>query len=283
MKALLPLLLLSITAPAAQRFALREVAGSSVELAENGKTIFAYNYGPILKPGVPEQFRRSSYLHPVYAPDGTLLSDDFPKDHYHHRGIFWAWRVVRAAGEVHDLWTIEGIHHRFVRWLERDAGAQSARLVVENGWFMGERRVMKETVDIAVEPASNGRRQLDLTLTFDALGRPVEISGSPDRGYSGFGFRFAPRQQTVIETEAGVEKEDTNLVPHRWAQLTAVFEGKRAGARIEVDPSNPAFPNGWCLRHYGYLGVAFPGLASHRFEPGRPVTLKYRVILFAER
>ncbi|MCC6857834.1 MAG: PmoA family protein [Bryobacterales bacterium] len=282
MRALLPLLLLCAAAPAADRFALRPAGDGSLELAENGKTVFVYNYGPKLKPGVPEQFRRSSYLHPVYAPDGTLLSDDFPKDHYHHRGIFWAWRVVRAAGEVHDLWTIEGIHHRFLRWLKRDAGTGSARLALENGWFAGERRVMKETVDITAFPARLQRREIDFVLTLEAVDGPVEISGSPDRGYSGFGFRFAPRENTVIETDAGAEKEDTNLAPHRWAQLSAVFQGRRAGARIEVHPSNPAFPNGWCLRHYGYLGVAFPGLQSYRFEPGRPVVFRYRVTLFAQ-
>ena len=276
------LLLAAASFAAAPRsgFEFRTPDENSFELTENGKTVYVYNHGMILKPGVPEQFRRSSYLHPVYSPGGTLLTDDFPKDHYHHRGIFWAWRVVSYEGEIHDLWTIEGIWHHFVRWIAHDTVPGSARLAVENGWFAGKRKVVKETVDIVTHAAGAGRRRMDFTLTFEALGVPVELSGSPDRGYSGFGMRFAPREKTVVETDAGIEKEDTNLVPHPWAQLSAVFDGRQAGARIDVDPRNPAAPNGWCLRHYGYLGVDFPGKERFRLEPGRPVTLRYTVTLF---
>lgn len=250
-----------------------------MEARDSGEAVFVYNYGSQLPAGVPEKFRRSTYLHPVYAPGGTLLSDDFPKDHYHHRGIFWAWRVVKWKGETYDLWTIEGVHHRN---LAHKSDARRGWLRFENGWFAGDRRIVKETVEIVAHPAASGRRDLDFTLLFEAVNGPVEISGSPDRGYSGFGFRFAPREATVIETEAGIEKADTNLVPHPWAQLTATFQGRRAGARIAIDPSNPGAPNGWCLRHYGYLGVDFPGLATYTLRPGAPLRLKYRVTLFAE-
>ncbi len=272
--------LLALLAAAQSPFAFRETGHGSIELADRGKPVFAYNYGPQLPQGVPEQFRRSTYLHPVYAPDGTILSDDFPKDHYHHRGIFWAWRVVKAGGETHDLWTIEGVHQRFVRWLARETRPDAARLALENGWFMGERKIVRETVEIITHRVAAARRDIDFVLTFEALDGPVEISGSPDRGYSGFGFRFAPREDTVIETDAGIESEDTNLVPHRWAQLTAVFQARRAGARITIDAANPGAPNGWCLRHYGYLGVDFPGLERYTIAPGKPLRLKYRVTLY---
>lgn len=96
-------------------------------------------------------------------------------------------------------------------------------------------------------------------------------------------MRFAPRERTVIDTEAGRGKEDTNLVPHPWAQLAASFGGREAGARIDIGEGNPGFPNGWCLRHYGYLGVDFPGKDRFELKPGRPVTLRYKVTLFAGR
>src|SRR6266545_3354648 len=79
----------------ADAFSFREVNdGTGLELTENGKSVFVYNYGMILAPGAPERMRRSCYLHPVDAPDGTLLTDDFNPDHLHHRGIFWAWEVI---------------------------------------------------------------------------------------------------------------------------------------------------------------------------------------------
>jgi hypothetical protein len=72
--------------------------------------------------------------------------------------------------------------------------------------------------------------------------------------------------------------EDHNR--HEWAELEAVFGGARAGLRVTADPSNPAHPNSWCLRHYGFVGANFPGTQAYRLEPGRTLTLRYRVNLF---
>jgi sugar/nucleoside kinase (ribokinase family) len=35
----------------------------------------------VLPEGVPEDRRRSCYIHPIYGLDGQVLTDDFPKDH----------------------------------------------------------------------------------------------------------------------------------------------------------------------------------------------------------
>jgi hypothetical protein len=270
-----------IPALQAGAFRFRASSPASLELTEDGKPVYVYNHGMLLKEGVAEALRRSTYLHPVYAPDGTVLTDDFPKDHPHHRGVCWTWPVVKVDGETHDLWAVLGIRQKFVRWLARDAKPEMARLGVENGWYVGERKVLKETVEIVARPAEGNRRTLEFRLTFEALERPIELRGRPEKGYGGFGFRFAPREQTVIRTEAGLESKDTDLVTHPWAELEASFKGRRAGARIEVDPSNPNLPNAWCLRHYGYLGVNFPGLGTYTLAPGKVLVLKYRVTVFS--
>jgi hypothetical protein len=141
---------------------------------------------------------------------------------------------------------------------------------------------VKETVEIVTHPARSNRRELDFTLSIEALGQPVQIAGQQDgKGYGGFCIRYADREDTVVRTDAGREAKDTNLVPHPWAELEGTFGGRRAGARIDIDPANPGFPNGWCLRHYGFLGVNFPGLKPYTLEPGKPVILKYRVTVNA--
>ena len=272
----------SLVVPAG--FTLREVTSTSIELAEAGQPVFVYNYGMVLKPGAPPNYTRSCYIHPLYAPDGTVVTDDFPKDHFHHRGLSWMWPVVRVDGTAYDPWACgPGLQARFVAWLAREAGPGGARLAVENGWFIGERKVVKETMDIAVHPAAANRRRLDLALTFEAVDSPVKIAGTPDsgKGYGGLSFRFAPRQATAITTDKGNEPRDTDLVPHPWAELAGTYAGRRVSARVDVDPGHPAFPNGWCLRHYGFLGVNYPGLKAITLAPGKPVVLKYRVTLAA--
>jgi hypothetical protein len=274
-------LLAAVPLPAAGPFQFRQIAPSSLELSEDGKPVLVYNHGMMLREGVKEQYRRSSYLHPVYAPDGTVLTDDFPKDHPHHRGICWSWPIVKFEGQTHDVWAVEGMHQRFVRWKSRRLSAESAVLAVENGWFAGQRKAVKETVELTVHRAGGGRRSFEVKLTFEAVEAPVEISGREVKGYGGFGMRFAPRSETILRSDAGVEEKDSDMVKHPWAELAGVFAGRRAGARIEDGPGNPAFPNGWCLRHYGYVAANYPGLETITLVPGKPLVLTYRVTVFS--
>lgn len=273
--------MVAVTLVAAGPFALRDITPASIELTENGKPVLVYNHGMVLKDGVDAKYRRSSYIHPVYAPDGTVLTDDFPKDHPHHRGICWSWPIVTFEGQTHDVWAVIGMHQRFVKWTAKKLSAESAVIGVENGWFVGERKAVKETVELTVNRAQGGRRTFDVKLTFEAAGAPVEITGREVKGYGGFGVRFAPRTETVLRTEAGVEPKDTDMVKHPWAELEALFNGRRAGMRIEDLASNAGAPNGWCLRHYGYVAVNYPGLQKIVLAPGKPLVLTYRVTVFS--
>jgi hypothetical protein len=185
------------------------------------------------------------------------------------------WPVVMIEGRRYNLWEINGeIGDRFVRWIRREPPF----LAVENAWFTGERKVVKETVELNVPTPG----VLDLALSVEAVGESIAIQGTPDenKGYGGLCLRFAPRKATVIRTDKGEEPQDTNMVPHPWAELEGAFAGGRAGARIDDDPSNPGYPNGWCLRRYGFLGVNFPGLQPYTLEPGTPLRLRYRITVF---
>jgi hypothetical protein len=277
----------STRAAADSKFAFREISLASLELTENGKPVFVYNFGPILANGARESMRRSCYLHPVYAPDGTLLTDDFNKDHPHHRGVFWAWEVVSYDGKTNDVWTVKGFRQKFVRWKGRETTGSDAKLSVENGWYDGDHKFVKEDVDIVTHPTENDRRVLDFTLRFEAVDQPVTIVGTPDqhKGYGGFAFRSAPRDggsaKTIIRTDEGVSEKDGVLARHPWAEIVGRFEGKKECIRVEDDPSNPGYPkNGWLMRHsFALLNPSYPGLEPVTLQPGKPLVLKYKVVL----
>jgi hypothetical protein len=282
---------LATTAPAdaPSPFAFREVGATGLELSDGSKPVFVYNYGMMLAPGFPEAMRRSSYLHPVYAPNGAVLTDDFNADHPHHRGISWMWPEVTVDGRKGDLWMVKGFQQRFVRWVARETNDRTARLVVQNGWFDGTRKFVDENVEIVAHAASENRRLLEFTLRFEATDRPVQIAGTPEgrKGFGGFCMRFAPRDggaaKTLICTEQGIAAKDGVMARHVWAELSGTFRGKPAGARVEDDAANPGYPrNGWLLRHgLGLLNVSYPGRNTLTIEPGRPLVLKYRVVLCA--
>jgi hypothetical protein len=269
-------------------FAYRDVDGVGLELTESGKPVFVYNYGTILSRGAPEKMRRSTYLHPVYAPDGNVITDDFNPNHVHHRGISWMWPVVIVDGKTYDLWTVGEIRQRFVRWTKREAGPESAVLGVENGWYIGERKVMNEKVEIRTWRATGNSRRIDFTLEFEPTEAPVGIAGTPDqkKGFGGFCFRFAPvdggTAKTVIRIDKGLLPKDGVMEPAKWAEVEGDFNGKFERARIDDDPSNPGYPNGWLLRHnFPFMNVSYPGLPHVTLTRGKPLLLKYRVTLFS--
>ena len=284
MKTLIFSLLALAVAPvvAVGQFQFHDLNSKSIELTEKGSPVFVYNYGTMLKEGTAPDRARCCYLYPVYAPDGVVVTDDFPKDHPHHRGISWMWPVVVVDGKTYDLWTIKGILDRFEKWERKKAGKDKAVLAFQDGWYVGDRKVVQENVEIVAHSIVDGSRDLDVTVTLHSVGAEVSIGGTHelDKGYGGgLEIRFAPRTDTKIRTAAQEDAPDSDRVPAAWAELTGNFGGKMATTRVTEDPSNPGAPNGWCLRHYGFLGVEYPGLELRRLDSKVPLTMKFRVSL----
>lgn len=268
----------AVEKPPAFRF--EKAQDKYLRVLDGEKPVLTYNYGMILKEGAPEDRRRSCYIHPLYGLDGESLTDDFPADHLHHRGMFWVWPRVIVGEKEYDLWDLRGVEQRFERWLGEKATAEWAEFGAACGWCAGDKKIASETVRVRVFRASEKGRAIDVSLVLEAVKEPVTISGAPPvKGYGGFSIRFAPCEETSITTPGGKESEDSDLKSCPWADLSAKFTGRNSfsGVAIFDDPRNPGFPNGWTLRHYGFLGVAFPGLKFYTLKAGEPLTLSYRI------
>jgi hypothetical protein len=247
-------------------------------LSEGGKPVLVYNERVQLPAGVPEDRARCCYVHPIYTPGGTVVTDDFPKDHYHHRGLFWAWPVVQTADGTYDLWMMKGIRHKGY-----SVTTKGPQIVAVNQWIAGEKAIVREQATITAQLANGNSRDVDFELRLEALAGPVTLAGSKEQGksYGGFSGRFAPRTDTVIRTDKGVLAKDDDLTAYRWAEMEATYNGKRARLRITPDPKNPLAPHQWCLRKYGFVGASFPGRSeaaqSYTIETGKPLVLRFRV------
>jgi len=282
-KTLIVVAVLALPAIAAEPLVWKDHGDGRMELLENGKTALVYNYGPQLRNSAPEDRRRCCYVFPVLTPGGVSMLDDFPKDHWHHHGVFWAWPVVETPEGKYDLWMYRGVQHRFEKLSGREARADRAWLVADNGWYVGDKKIIKESAILTAFAAQGFSRSFEIELKLEAVDQPVTLRGSQEKGksYGGFSARFAPRERTVIRSAEGPVPKDEDLLPHKWAELEAVYGGKKATLRIAPDPQNTGFPYQWCLRNYGFAGASFPGrtdsVQGYTIEPGKPVSLKFRV------
>lgn len=260
--------------------------GAYEELVAGDKTILRYNYGVQLPAGVPEDRARCCYIYPLWTPGGVSMLDDFPKDHYHHRGLFWAWPDVRVAETSYDGWMMKGlktVHKSGLPQLQKFG--RIAILDVENEWVAGGKPIATAKERYTIHSRDGQGRTIEVALTLTATDAPIVLRGSHEEGksYGGLSVRFAPRTQTVIRTEKGVSEKDEDLNTHDWAELEATYNGHKAALRIDNAAANDGGAPQWCLRNYGFLGAAFPGKTKDRdsftLEPGKPLTLRYSILV----
>lgn len=259
-------------------FELQEREDGRLWILEEGKPVLAYNFGMQLPEGVAADRKRSSYIYPVYDLNGTNLLDDFPSDHYHHRGISWMWPKLIAGSDTVSTWDIRGAHQIFEKWLARETGPVAATVGVHNTWKILDRKSVDEYVWFRVYKSNDLGRVIDIALTFISS-EPILITQKDYKAYGGFCVRFARRKNVEIISPDGPLNQDILREHWAWADQSANYRGsdKVSGLAVFQHKDNPDFPADWILRHYGFTGVSWPGLKNVTMEPGQPVHLKYRV------
>ena len=279
----LPVLILAACAtadPAPSPFRIvDDPTRGALDLFDGEMPVLSYLYGDQLPEGVAADRMRSSYVHPIFGLDGETITDDFPADHYHHRGLSLMWPRMKVGERGVQLWHIEGIRQHFAEWVDRSIDTKGARLVVANDWILDDgRKVAREVLRFLVHPATNLGRAIDVEIEITVLDEPITLQGAVEKGYGGLNLRFAPREDTVITTNEGVAR-DGDRARLEWADLSARFEGREtpSGIAILVHPDHPGFPPPWTLRHYGDLNVAWPGLEATTLPAGEILTLTYRL------
>lgn len=262
--------------------------GVTLTVVEDGKPVLGYNYGRMDPPeGVDmDRFWRSSYIHPLYGLDGTVLTQDFPADHYHHRGVFWTWPGCKVGERPMDLWTLVGARQLFLEWIMKEAGADRAEVAVRNVWRFDDDPASKaeERVRFIAHRAEELSRCIDFDLTFtNVCQEEVTISGQSGdgKGYGGFCLRpDATRKPFTFTSIQGVQEKDVLKLDTPWADISWNTGTAASGVAIFQHAGNPGYPfAGWIMRHYGFLGASWPHLESYRLAPGASVQLRYRLYL----
>jgi len=267
----------------------RDEDAGTITIRDGDMPVLTWRYGDQLPEGVPSNRKRSSYVHPIYGLDGTVLTEDFPKDHLHHRGLSLMWPAMTVDGKKCQLWHIRGIRSLFDRVLEQQADSKGATLKVQNHWTMSDqRRVADETWTLRVhrmaQDDEQASRAIDVRIEVVVGDLPITLQGEAKKGYGGLNLRLQfkdRRSHTQITTSAGPLEADSDHARFDWADFSADFEGAeiRQGIAIFVSKTHPDFPPPWTLRYYGDLNVAWPGIQKRVLAPGSRITFEYRIYL----
>jgi hypothetical protein len=243
-------------------------------------------------------YRRSGFLHPVYTPDGRVLTDDFPPDHAHQHGVFFAWVNTSHAGHAVDFWnqlqktgTVE--HVALEQVIEGPVFAQlQARLRHLDLTFPEPRAVLEETWTIRVyniaEPFV-----IDFESRQTCAGKePLVVNKYHYGGMALRGNRawldeqakgVAPAGErnafSDFVTSEGRGRADGNHTRPRWVDLFGKLDERFCGLALLSHPQNFNFPQPVRL-HPSKPYFCFSPMVEEGFTiaPGGEYLSRYRLV-----
>ncbi|MDT0689259.1 DUF6807 family protein [Salegentibacter sp. F188] len=253
-------------------------------LMENEYPRFFYQTATKSKDG---EYPRANYIHPLYGPNGEVLTEDFPEDHLHHRGIFWSWHQLYVEGKrIADPWLTENIHWE-VQNISTSINENTAEIKAEVFWIptSTENAVIKENVSITYESLEDGIYTLTFDLKFTALVDGVAIGGSEDeKGYGGFSPRFAlPENVSFHSTSGKIQPQNLPVQAGPWMELKGSFDPSEIGQLgivIMGEPENLPSYQGWILRSSKSMqNMAFPGKEAIEIKKGKSLNFRNQILV----
>ena len=240
-------------------------------------------------------YARSNYIHPLYTLDGEILTEDFPADHPHHRGIFWAWHQLYIGDEkIGDGWAIEDFYWdvksiKLLRDVTEGKAIQAEVVWKSPKWADAAgaaKPMVQESTTIHVWPKQMNYRAIDIEIAIMALEPNVRIGGSEDeKGYGGFSVRMRLPDGLVFEGSKGaVTPDNLPIKSGAWLDMSgSLAKGEStAGLSILCHPDNPGFPHPWILRAKRSMQNSvfpFPGAQAVDISEEIPTILRYRLLV----
>ncbi len=241
-----------------------------------------------IKPG----FRRGGYLHPVYSPSGLVVTDDYPANHIHHHGIWFAWTKTEFQGRAPDFWnmgdakgTIEFValdahwsgpvhagfrsRHRFV-----DLTAAEPKAALNEAWHVTVYR--------------GSAREKPFWL-FDFVSEqqcatedPLKL---PENRYGGIGFRGhwdwnGPNNTSFLTANGETNRVKGHATRARWCHIGGRVGDKLTGIAVLGHPDNFRAPEPMRIHPTEpFFNFAPQQAGDMSIEPGQTYTARYRFVV----
>ena len=264
-----------------------------LELTLAGQKVFSF----VGKPGsLPDNaikpiFLRGGYIHPIYTPSGLLVTDDYPSDHYHHHGIWFAWTKTQFEGGHPDFWNVaDGTGRVDFEKLERSwSGPVHAGFISRQSYVAltgaAPKIALNEQWDVRLY--NLGQRDKRYYL-FDIVATQECATSSPlvleEYRYGGMGVRghrdWKDKSKVAFLTSEGKTRENGNATRGRWCYIYGPVDGQIVGIGILDHPSNFRSPQPMRLNPDDpFFNYAPSQLGPFAIKPGEKFVLRYRYVV----
>jgi hypothetical protein len=259
-----------------------------------GSLVMAYQPEPGAFPreDIKPLFHRGGYLHPIHTPSGKLITDDFPPNHIHHHGVWWAWTNTEFDGRKPDFWNmgdgkgrvefvaLEGtwggpVHggfrsrHRFV-----DLTAPSAVTALNETWDVR-----------TYVPSGDAVKYWMFDLVSEQECATTNALKLPENRYGGIGIRgnwaWNGKDKTMFLTSEGeTDREKGHATRGRWCDMGGMVDGSRVGIAILGHPDNFRAPQPMRIHPTEpFFNFAPQQAGDMEIKPGDKYVSRYRFVV----
>lgn len=267
--------------------------GSTVVFRAGEKEMFRYQAEPgeLPRPDIKKDFTRGGYLFPILTPSGKLVVDDFPPNHIHHHGIWWAWTKTEIAGTKPDFWNMGDkkgrVEFRSLDevWEKDGAAGLKAQHAFVNLLTSPASDSLLETWEIRATAVDGEKPRyvIDFTTTQRCAGN--EALKLPLYRYGGLGFRGHSTWDGAgncefLTSEGITDRVKGNESKGRWIWAGGTVDGATAGVTILSHPDNFRAPQPLRIHPTEPFVCFAPQQAGDmEIKPGETYVSRYRFVI----
>ena len=270
-----------------------------LQMGKGAANILRYHHAIVPLPpdlgNMPEAKRRlydrSGFIHPLWSPEGTVMTDIHPPDHFHHMGLWMPWTHTQFEGKRVDFWNVgDGTGTvRFAKYLGTTEGPVYGGFQVEQEHVArqtskGEQVVLKEVWDVRAYDVGGPKPGYWL-IDFKSTQRCVADSPliQEQYRYGGFGYRGARQWKgdtAAYLTSEGKTRKDGHATRARWCDTSGKIDAWE-GITFYSHPQNFQHPEPmriWPEYNNNIFFNFCPSQATEwEMEPGEDHVFRYRM------
>lgn len=259
-------------------------------LLADDRPILVYNAQAVSTPDPQAPWlTRSGFIHPVYTPQGRVVTDAFPADHPHQHGLMFAWTSATYEGQRVDFWNSHKkqgkIEH--VKTMKADDAAIRVKLrhVITAGKH-ADTTVLHETWAITRVPHETMNVFDLVSVQTCATDKPVSIR---KHNYGAMCIRGPASWSNgdAMLTSKGQSQANGNHTRPNWVAMfgqiskPADFKPQWAGIAAMSHPSNFQSPQPVRLHpEMSYFCFAPMILSEFVIKPGEPYVSRFRFVAY---
>ena len=234
---------------------LHEFNEKELSITEDGAPILTcYHGGDVAHP---------PYLHPLYAPNGQVVTDDTRIGHQHPPGICFTRGTVNNTPLNHNEIT-------------RDTEATSARFSIVTTWKNSGDSLLIETWTAEIHPRQTEVQGLDITIALYAPKNSLNFAGNV--GLSCLTAEMEYRKTANADGRIGESEVNGNI--SAWGTLCGLTTAEQAAVGVALFP-HPSNGDTTFLAEDASFGYLFAQAAPFTVQADTTHTLKYRVLAYA--